>query len=57
MLTYKLFTQPNCHKCPAVKAWLYDNYEEMLKDYKDKNRRQNEDNSTARNKGLNQTII
>ena len=25
MLTYKLSTQPNCHKCPAVKKWLYDN--------------------------------
>ena len=30
MLTYKLFTQPNCHKCPAVKAWLYDNIEHKL---------------------------
>ena len=25
MLTYKLFTQPNCYKCPALKAWLYNN--------------------------------
>ena len=27
MLTYKLFTQPNCHKCPAVKDWLYKSFD------------------------------